>query len=141
MSGALLWALQVALVDRLKADAGMEALVGDRIFDGMAPEGTEFPYVRVSSKTEVPNDTFGNEGAEVTITLDIFSKPLLTLGIDTEMEAVAVLGAQNKALAVPLNVEGYGSVRLKREFATTLLEDNGTTRHIPARYRAVALET
>jgi hypothetical protein len=132
-----LWPVQVAAVARWEADAGVEALVGDRIYDGAAPGDTAMPYVVVGSKTAIPVRLFGSQGTEGTLTVHVFSE---AAGDD---EVLDVLSALVAALDTPLTIDDHTDARLKLEFAETLLENEGerTVRHLPARFRVVTLET
>ncbi len=56
MSAAL--ALQEAMVARLKADAGVRALVGARVYDRV-PEKAAFPYLVLDGVTETPTPADG----------------------------------------------------------------------------------
>lgn len=92
------------------------------------PQGTKYDYVALGSITEIPQDTHGAQGREMTITPVIYSD---TLGnkdaqaILTEMDAV--LDRQT------ITVSGWGFVTCFREFADTF--DREGIRQIPARYR------
>lgn len=130
-----MWPLQVAVVARWKADAGVAAIVGERIFDGLAPQGTPMPYIRVGSKTENGRHVLGGDGWDDTLTADAFSD------YPGDKEVLALVTAMKAALREPLEIAGFGSARLRQEFATTLVEEDGKVRHAPIRYRAYALET
>lgn len=135
-----MWPLQVAVVERWLGDAGVSAIVDDRIFDGLAPQGTPMPYIRVGSKTEVGQHVLGTDGWQDTITADAFTSSAYPEPA-SDGPLLALVAAMKAALKAPLTVEGFGSVTLKQEFATTLVEEDGKVRHAPIRYRAYALET
>lgn len=131
-----LWPVQVALVAALKGAAGVKALLGDpaRVYDGQAPQGAAMPYVVVGDHTETPRNLLARRGWESTITAHVFSAQ------EGSKEALAVLAAMDAALASPLAVTGHGAARLKPDFSTVLVEQDGI-RHVPVRYRISALET
>lgn len=52
----------------------LSSAVGGRVFRGVAPGGTEFPYVVYSLISDVPEYTFSETLEDVTIQFDIFSK-------------------------------------------------------------------
>jgi hypothetical protein len=120
-----------ALVDRLKADAGVGALIGDRIWEGSAPTGTAKPFVTVDNPTESTRFTLGGTGFSDTVLLHVNS------GLDSPIEFATLIPAINAALATSLNLGALGSVRLKYETGTILLDGSGRT--APLRYRAFAM--
>jgi hypothetical protein len=130
-----LWPVQVAMVTALKAAAGVKALVGDpaRVYDGQAPQGAAKPYIVVGDHTEAPSNALGRLGWSDTITAHVFSDYAGT------KEALAVVTAMDAALAAPLTISGHGAARLKPEFGTVLVEDEGV-RHAPRRYRVTTME-
>lgn len=130
-----LWPLQVAVAARLKATAAVTALVGTRIYDGLAPPQAALPYVIIGEGTSAPRDALGTRGVSETLTCHIFSA---TPG--SRSQAMAILDAMNDALLPALTVTGWGTTRLRPEFTTALVEEDGR-RHVPVRYRIFALET
>lgn len=131
----MLWPLQRALFERWSSDPELQALIDGRIFDGLAPSETEYPYVRIEQPTEVPGlRALGSTGWSGTITAGAFSR------YEGGAEVLgSVVPAMHAALADPLEVEGYGTVRLKPEFTTLLVEEE-SIRHAPVRYRATAIQ-
>jgi hypothetical protein len=130
-----LWQVQVAAVSRWEGDAGVEALIGDRIFDGIAPKGTAYPYVSVGAKTAAPVRLMGDSGTDGTLMAHVYSES------PADDEVLAVLSALVAALADPLSIDDHTDARLKLEFAETLTEAEGERmiRHLPARFRVVTL--
>jgi hypothetical protein len=127
------WAVQVALAARWLGWAPLAALVGDRIYDGRAPDGAEKPYIVIDSPTEVPQGTFGRDGANSTLSAHVHSD------FDGAEEIAAVMKEMFAALAEPLVLDGHTRARLRRDFATVLVE--GDSRHAPVRFRALTMET
>lgn len=66
-------ATQKALIAALKANAGVTALVGQRIYDE-PPTGVTYPYIHISSIEPAPWDTTCTEGATVQIGLQAHSR-------------------------------------------------------------------
>lgn len=127
--------VHAAAVALWKADAAVTALVGQRIYDGLAPTGTPFPYLRIGNPTEAESPgVFGVDGFTDTLTVDAFSQ------YQGNAELYAVITALHGALAAPLLIDGFLAARLRPEFATTLVEDGGV-RHASIRYRITSLET
>lgn len=131
-----MWPVQVAMVTALKAAAGIKALVGDpaRVYDGQAPQGAAMPYIVVGDHTEVPSNVLGGLGWSDTITCHVFSRYAGT------KEALQGVAAMDAALAGPLTISGHGAARLKPEFGTVLVEEDGV-RHAPRRYRVTTYAT
>lgn len=72
-------ALQVAIVTALKADQGVAAIVGDRVFDkvGRAPDGSPnvaFPYVSIGDGQVIPELAECTDSADVYVTLHAWSE-------------------------------------------------------------------
>lgn len=66
-------ALQKALIARLKADAGVAAFVGARIYD-QAPADAAFPFISLGPSSVVPADAECIRAREETIQFDIWSR-------------------------------------------------------------------
>lgn len=116
------------MVARLKGNAGVGALVGQRIYDGKAPQGAELPYTVVGDQTERPRRAYGRAGYSDTLTVHHFSS------YDGSQEVLAMVAATNAALQAPLVLAGFQPARLKPEFTEVVVEEDGT-RHAPVRYR------
>lgn len=65
--------LQQAIVPDLKAQSGIAALVGNRIYDN-APEGCAFPYVSWGRETSQNDDAQCIIGSEIAVQLDVWSR-------------------------------------------------------------------
>lgn len=66
--------VQKAVVAALKADAGLIAVVGTRIYDDV-PQNATFPYVTFDNFLGEPAvETLSGEGFEVLLTLSIWSR-------------------------------------------------------------------
>ena len=53
--------------------SALSTAVGGRIFEGEAPEGTEFPYVVISIVTDSQADTFKDKLEDITIQFSLYS--------------------------------------------------------------------
>ncbi|MGR3498776.1 MAG: DUF3168 domain-containing protein [Limimaricola soesokkakensis] len=67
-------ATQAAIRAALVADAGVAALVGDRVVDEPA-EGIAFPFIRFGTITPRPDDTDATLGAQVAVGIEAHSRP------------------------------------------------------------------
>lgn len=65
--------LQKAIYDALVADAGVGALVGDRIYDG-APTGAQFPYITFGPADSVGEDLQCITARTESVQLDVWSR-------------------------------------------------------------------
>ena len=127
-----IWAVQVAALQRWKADPRLAAKVTG-VYDGAAPADTPYPYIVVGQKTEAPRGALGAVGWNATLTAHIWST------YDGDKEGVEILALMHAALREPLALNGHGSARLKPEQTLTLIERGGV-RHFPIRYRILAWE-
>lgn len=81
-----------ALVACLTGDTGVSALVGDRVVED-PEDGIEFPYVTLGRITRAPDDTDTTLGHELTVGLEVHSRP--DVG---RSEASGICAAINEAL-------------------------------------------
>ena len=127
--------LQIAVIARLKGDAAVAALVGAKVFDASAPDGTVEPWITVDSPTGVQEGgTLEKAGFGHTITVHAFhSDRTGNEGVSTVAEAAKA------ALRAPLTITGHSSTALRLDFETVLVEPN--KRHANMRFRVRALET
>jgi uncharacterized protein DUF3168 len=103
---AVMAGLRAALI----ADAGVAALVGDRVVDEPRADIT-LPYVRFGLITPVADDTDGTLGAAVTVGLEAHSRP--TAG---RVEAARICEAMQVALHRQIgavSVAGYTVVEIE----------------------------
>ena len=121
-----------AIVDRLKADSGVGALVDDRIWEGSVPTGTAKPNLTVDSPTESSRFVLGGSGYSDTVLVHVHS------GLDAIDEIAEIIPAVQSALATDLTLGGgMGSVGLRYETGFILPDGNGRT--APLRFRAFAM--
>lgn len=119
-----------AAIDRLIADGGVGALVGDKVWEGSAPTGTVKPFVTVDSPTESVRRSLGGVGFSDTVLVHVHS------GVDKIDEIAVIVPAINAAFSTALNLGALGTVNLKYE--TGLILPDGSGRTAPLRYRAYA---
>lgn len=131
-----IWPVHVALVARLKATAGVVALLGanpnTRVFDGTAPQGTAKPYVVIDSQTGNRARTLEREGDSGTTNVNIWSS---YQGIK---EVSAIEAAVKAALVAPVTVPGWGTVRLMWDQTIPITEESDL-RHLVVRFRYFVL--
>jgi hypothetical protein len=124
-------ALQKAVFAALVADAGVGALVGDRIYDA-PPREPVFPYVTIGD-TRVSDWSTGTEtGAEHRVALVAWSRER------GKRECYTVIEAIEAALHdAALTLEDHALVNLRFEFADVVRERDGITWRATMRFRAV----
>lgn len=127
--------LQKAVVAALVADAGVGALIGDRIYDATSRDPT-FPYLTVGQVNSADWSTGSEDGAEHQMTLHAWSRERGKKECYAIAEAVAT-ALHDAALAL----DGHALVNLRFEFAETRREPDGITYHAALRFRAVTERT
>lgn len=73
--------LQIVIVNRLKSDAGVTALVAGRVYDDVLPEadrnadtGAAWPYISMGPSDELSDDADCIDGFEITFQIDCWSR-------------------------------------------------------------------
>lgn len=109
--------LTTALYSKLTGSA-LSTAVGGRVFKGVAPEGTEYPYVVYSMISDVPDYTFTETLEDVTIQFDIFSNASSSGEIED-------LFGNLKSLYdfCSMTVTGGSLLYMRRSFASLYVED------------------
>ena len=82
--------LTTAIYGKLSGSA-LEAHIGNRMFKGRAPEGTEFPYIVYEVVADVPIKTFTEEFEDITIQFSLFSSKFGTTEVEnmfTDLKAL-----------------------------------------------------
>lgn len=123
--------LQKAVYAALAGDAGLGALVGDRIHDG-PPRSLAFPYVTLGDGRATDWSTGTEAGTEHRLQLHTWSRER------GKAECWAVLDAIRAALDADLPaLDGHALVNLRFEAADVGQDRDGITWHGVARFRAV----
>lgn len=123
-----LWPLQQAVVQQLRADAPLTALVSG-IWDEV-PETAAYPYVSIGSITELVDDAHNQRGLNTNLVLHVWSK---YLGF---REAAEILAALDAVLdRQPLTVTGYRDVSVAHQQHQELRDPDPEIRHINVTYR------
>ena len=122
-------AAQQAIFTRLSGQ------IGCNVYDEVPalPSGMPadaFPYVVIGDDTAQPFDTDDQTGAQITITLHVWSK---AKGFkETNTILGAIYGRLNRAA---FSVTGYSVMDCLFEFSDKMRDGDGVTRHGVARYR------
>lgn len=124
--------LQKAIVARLKADAAVAALVGDRIYDRVPP-AAEFPYVSLGPGQVVPEYGDCYEADEVIRQIDVWSRAVGS--VEAQRIAGTIRAALNDA---PLVLSGHRLLEIRVQASSNPLSDpDGATTHVPLSVRAL----
>lgn len=129
--------LQRALYEALRADAGVSALVGDRIYDEVprAPGGdvrAQKPYVSIGEDEVIADKADCLDGAEITITIHAWSAG------PGAVEVKRITSAIKQALdGEQLELVGQNAFEIEFEGARHLTEQDGLTRHGVVTFRAL----
>jgi hypothetical protein len=123
--------LQKAIIDTLKADSAVAAIVGARVYD-MVPAGAPKPYVSFGPEQVLPDKGDEYDGADIFVQLDGWS------ATGTKMEIKRLGAAIRSALdEKPLTlVDDQRLVRIAIEDAHYLVEPDGLTQHAALTFRA-----
>lgn len=127
-------ALQKGIFDALDGDASLSALI-EGVYDDV-PEGSALPYVVIGEDTAVNIGTKGLDGLEHTVTIHCWSQYRGRKEVKEIMEAV-----YNVLHDEALSLTGSTLVNIKHEFAQTIVENDGITRHGIMRFRAVVFDS
>jgi len=126
--------LQKAVFAALVGDAGVGALIGDRIYDA-APRNAVFPYVAIGTVETLDWSTGTETGAEHRLTLHAWSRER------GKAESYAIMEAVRAALdGAALALDGHALVNLRFEAGSAGRDPDGLTWHGVMRFRAVTEE-
>jgi len=124
-------ALIAAMREALLADAGVQALVAERVYDD-PPQDVVFPYVTLGRVESRPADAASRDALEHAVTLHAWSQ------YGGRAETLDIISALRAALHnAPLEVEGHRLVLLLATFADVFRSGDGRTTHGVLRLRAI----
>lgn len=118
-------ALQTALYDALVADAGVGALIGDRIYDGRPSDGT-FPCITFGPIQALEDDADGITAQELIVQLDLWSRDNGRLGPVRDLMAAVRTALHETALAL---ADPYAEAGMRVEAMRDLIDADGITAH------------
>lgn len=129
--------LLTAIMTKCSGSA-LSTAVGGRIFEGEAPEGTEFPYVVITIVTDAQADTFKDKLEDLTIQFSLYS-------ISKGLTEITTMFADLKTLFddAVLTIAGNYHILIARENLTTMQDEfttpQGTAsgRHWAVDYRLI----
>ena len=129
------WNLQKAIYAKLNDATISGASVADvPVYDDI-PEGTSAPYINIGEETAINDGTKTVDAVEHTLTIHVWSEYRGRYEIKHIMQQV-YQNLHNTAITV----SGASLVNIRQEFATTLEEADGITRHGVMRFRAIVFD-
>tara|TARA_R100000951_G_scaffold85435_1_gene73103 strand:+ start:1382 stop:1789 length:408 start_codon:yes stop_codon:yes gene_type:complete len=129
------WNLQKAIYSKLNSATISGADVSDvPVYDDI-PEGTVAPYINIGEETAINDGTKTVDAVEHTLTIHVWSEYRGRYEIKHIMQQV-YQNLHNTAITV----SGASLVNIRQEFATTLEEADGITRHGVMRFRAIVFD-
>ena len=124
--------LQGAIVARLKASAGLTALVSGRVYDAV-PSNPLFPYITVGEGDETSDDVDCVDGFEISLDIDVWSR---AVGFP---EAKRISDEVRKALKTPdLTIPTNAMVYFRHRQTRFLRDPDGLTSHAVMTFEAFA---
>lgn len=122
--------LQGAIVAALKADAGVDALIGDRIYDRV-PVNASFPYVSWGIPDQVDDSNDCSDIVEVNVTLHVWSRDYGT--VQATRVAAAIRDAIHDAA---LSLTDNALIYIVYRNTAPGPSDDGLTTHLMVMFRA-----
>jgi len=121
--------LQAAIVSKLKNDAGVNAVVGQRIYDEV-PNNPTFPYISLGDNQVLPDKADCIDGVELFWQIDGWARdPTFPMTKQISKAIVAALDDQ------PLTLSGYNAVVVEINTINYLHDPDGITRHVAVNFR------
>ena len=117
------FAVQDAIHDTLKADAGVIALVSTRVYDHV-PQNEVFPYIALGEATGDQFDDKAKGGMSQVITIHTWSR--YRGSKETKQIMGAVVAALDRA---NLSVTGHDLAWIRFTFSDLFIDPDGFTRH------------
>lgn len=119
------FAIQDALYEALRADSGVQALLGSpaRLYDHVPPDAT-FPFVTLGTMQAEPFDTNQHAGTRTRAMLHIWSRARGNKETKSIMDALS-----NRLHGGALSIVGQQLVFCRLQSAATDLDDDGLTHH------------
>jgi hypothetical protein len=125
------WALQSAIYERLKTNADLGGIVGERLYD-MAAQGARFPYATLGEFRAEPWGSKTSTGESVTFRVHVWSQ---YSGQKQAHETLEII--RDSLMKTALVVEGFDVIRLQHISSETMIERDAWTIHGIGRYKAV----
>lgn len=139
------WPLQVAVVTALKADAGVTALIGQRVYDYVPEDDVSYPFVSLGDDTVEDDGTKSFDMAEIHFTVhawDTGDRNAASGGYRGRKRVKQILDAVAAVLHHgSLTLTGHTLVEMHLSYGEIAQEPDGLTFHGVHRYRALTQPT
>ena len=121
--------LQSAIVDKLLADSGVQAVVGSRVYV-LPPKAPMFPYISIGDNQVLPDKADCIDGTEIFWQIDGWTRDQ-TGPEDKEISKAVVAALDDQSLTV----SGYNAVIAEINTISYLRDPDGLTRHAAIGFR------
>jgi Protein of unknown function (DUF3168) len=121
--------LQSAIVAKLKADAGVQAIVGQRIY-AEVPANPTFPYISLGDNQVLPDKADCIDGTECFWQLDGWSRS--HSGPEEKQISKAIVACIDDQALV---LTGYAAIVVELNRVDYLRDPDGITRHVAVNFR------
>jgi Protein of unknown function (DUF3168) len=133
----------LGVISTLTSAPALGAIVGVRVFDTVAPQGTPFPYITITSPTESAFDVFHKRGNAGSLTLHIWDRDT---GLDSAQLSSRTTHAIYAEIEKVLNLQAIGItgadlVRGSLSYIVGMIDADGITYHGVARYDVLTFES
>jgi Protein of unknown function (DUF3168) len=124
--------LQAAIIDRLKDDAGVQAVVGQRVY-AVPPTTPTFPYISLADNQVLPDKADCIDGTEIFWQIDGWSRnENSSTGPTHKRISKAVVAALDD---LPLTVTSYNNIICELNTINYLRDPDGLTMHVAINFR------
>ena len=108
----MILSLVVAIAAAIEGSAPLgNILAGDKVYNGLAPEGSKFPYITLSNFSEAEKNVFNNVGTSSKGTFNIWARGSGEMDVLTIYEDLRLL-FHNKRLVLGTGKHIQGKLRL-----------------------------
>lgn len=128
--------LQGIIVQRLKADPTVTALVNQRVYDRI-PEGAVFPYVTYSGADSTTNDFDCIDGFDMFVQIDCWSRSDLNPGFPEAHRLADAVRAALLYTVPPLQLTINALAIFNHQMTRVFRDPDGLTSHAAITFEAV----
>jgi hypothetical protein len=121
--------LQAAIVGKLKNDPGVQAVVGQRVYDTV-PANATFPYISLGDNQVLPDKADCIDGTEIFWQIDGWARdPTVPVAKKISKAVIACMDDQD------ISVTGYAVIVCELNTVNYLHDPDGITRHAAISFR------
>lgn len=123
--------LQAAIVSKLKSDPGVQAVVGQRVYDEIPPPSElVFPYIQIGDNQVLPDKADCIDGTEIFWQLDGWARDP-TFPMTKQISKAVVAALDDKEIILT----GYAAIVCELNTINYLHDPDGITRHVAISFR------